>query len=86
VSERLSDGERKYYLANLPASAASEQIVATIKARWACEQMHQQAKEELGLDHFEGRSWIGLHHHTLLTMIGFAFLVRFRLTENKCAA
>jgi SRSO17 transposase len=48
--------------------------------------MHQQAKEELGLDHFEGRSWFGLHHHALLTMIAYAFLVHLRLTENKSAA
>jgi SRSO17 transposase len=34
-----------------------------IKARWVCEQAHQQPKEELGLDHFEGRSWHGLHTH-----------------------
>jgi SRSO17 transposase len=86
VCERLSDGERKFYLVNLPGSASAKKIVATIKARWACEQMHQQAKEELGLDHFEGRSWFGLHHHALLTMIAYAFLVHLRLTENKSAA
>jgi SRSO17 transposase len=40
-------------------------------------------KEELGLDHFEGRTWWGLHHHALLTMIAFAFLQTLRLTENK---
>jgi len=34
-------------------------LAATIKARWVCEQAHQQLKEELGLDHFEGRSWTG---------------------------
>jgi len=86
VCERLSNGDRKYYLASLPASASHKKIVAAIKARWACEQMHQQAKEELGLDHFEGRSWIGLHHHALLTMIAFAFLLHLRLSENKYAA
>jgi len=86
VCERLSNGDRKYYLANLPASASRTKIVATIKARWACEQGHQQMKEELGLDHFEGRSWWGLHHHALLTMIAFAFLQTLRLTENKDAA
>jgi SRSO17 transposase len=86
VCERLSNGDRKYYLANLPASASHKVIVGTIKARWACEQMHQQAKEELGLDHFEGRSWLGLHHHALLTMIAFAFLLELRLSENKSAA
>jgi len=86
VCERLSDGERKFYLVNLPASVSAKKVVASIKARWACEQMHQQAKEELGLDHFEGRSWFGLHHHALLTMIAYVFLVHLRLTENKCAA
>jgi SRSO17 transposase len=86
VCERLSNGDRKYYLANLPTSASRKQIVAAIKARWACEQGHQQMKEELGLDHFEGRSWWGLHHHALLTMIAFAFLQTLRLTENKDAA
>jgi SRSO17 transposase len=40
-------------------------LAATIKARWICEQAHQQSKEKLGLDHFEGRSWQGLHRHAL---------------------
>src|ERR1700687_4322846 len=52
--------ERKYYLANLPAKTDLRTLAATIKARWICEQAHQQLKEELGLDHFEGRSWQGL--------------------------
>jgi SRSO17 transposase len=86
VCERLSNGDRKYYLTNLPASASRKKIVATVKARWSCELGHQQMKEELGLDHFEGRSWWGLHHHALLTMIAFAFLQTLRLTENKDAA
>jgi SRSO17 transposase len=73
-------------LANLPASTSRRKIVAAFKARWSCEQMHQQAKEELGLDHFEGRSWFGLHHHAVLTMIAFAFLLHVRLAENKPAA
>jgi SRSO17 transposase len=71
---------------NLPASASRSKIVSAIKARWTCEQAHQQMKEELGLDHFEGRSWLGLHHHALLTMIAFGFLQHLRLTENKSAA
>jgi SRSO17 transposase len=44
-------------------------LAATIKARWICEQAHQQLKEKLGLDHFEGRSWQGLHRHALMTMM-----------------
>jgi hypothetical protein len=51
----------------------------TIKARWVCEQAHQQLKEELGLDHFEGRSWRGLHRHALMAMIAYAFLQHLRL-------
>ncbi|MCA1438460.1 MULTISPECIES: transposase [unclassified Bradyrhizobium] len=56
-------------------------LAATIKARWICEQAHQQLKEELGLDHFEGRSWQGLHRHALMTMIAYAFLQHCRLAE-----
>jgi hypothetical protein len=56
-------------------------LAAAIKARWVCEQAHQQLKEELGLDHFEGRSWVGLHHHALLTQIAFAFLQHLRLRD-----
>jgi SRSO17 transposase len=71
--------ETKYYFSNLPASASFKKVVSAIKARWSCEQMHQQMKEELGLDHFEGRSWHGLHHHAVLGMIAFAFLQHLRV-------
>jgi SRSO17 transposase len=56
IGEHRSSGERKYYLTNLPASASLRTLTAAIKARRVCEQAHQQMKEELGLDHFEGRS------------------------------
>ena len=79
VGERRSTGEQKYYVSNLPADATIKMLVATIKARWVCEQAHQQLKEELGLDHFEGRSWTGLHRHALMTMIAYAFLQSRRL-------
>src|SRR5262245_54822493 len=46
-----------------PRTLRSITLATTIKARWVCEQAHQQMKEELGLDHFEGRSWQGLHRH-----------------------
>jgi hypothetical protein len=76
---RLGSSE-KYYLANLPAKSDLRTLAATIKARWICEQAHQQMKEELGLDHFEGRSWQGLHRHALMTMIAYAFL------QHRCLA
>ena len=79
VGERRSTEEQKYYVSNLPADATIVMLTAAIKARWICEQAHQQLKEELGLDHFEGRSWTGLHRHTLMTMIAYAFLQSRRL-------
>ena len=79
VGERRSTGEQKYYVSNLPADITLKMLVAAIKARWVCEQAHQQLKEELGLDHFEGRSWTGLHRHALMTMIAYAFLQSRRL-------
>lgn len=79
VCERRASGERKYYLSNLPEDVALESLASLIKGRWVCEQAHQQMKEELGFDHFEGRSWLGLHHHALMTMIAFAFLQHLRL-------
>src|SRR3954465_4939153 len=81
--ERRAWGERKYSLSNLGADARLEELAATIKARWVCEQAHQQLKEELGLDHFEGRSWRGLHHHALLCRLAFAFLQHLRLGGKK---
>ncbi|WP_082571715.1 IS701 family transposase [Ensifer sp. Root142] len=83
VGEWRSNDERKYYLSNLPAEATLKQLAAAIKARWVCEQAHQQMKEELGLDHFEGRSWQGLHRHALMTMIAYAFLQHQRLHQAK---
>jgi SRSO17 transposase len=74
IGEHRMSGEKKYYLANLPAKTELRTLAATIKARWICEQAHQQLKDELGLDHFEGRSWQGLHRHALMTMIAYAFL------------
>ena len=83
IGEHRTSGEKKYYLANLPAGMNLRALAATIKARWVCEQAHQQLKEELGLDHFEGRSWAGLHRHALMTMIAYAFLQHRRLTSAR---
>ena len=83
IGEHRTSGEKKYYLANLSTQTDLRTLAATIKARWICEQAHQQLKEELGLDHFEGRSWQGLHRHALLTMIAYAFLQHRRLTQVK---
>jgi SRSO17 transposase len=83
VGEHRATGEKKYYLTNLPTQTDLRTLAATIKARWVCEQAHQQLKEEIGLDHFEGRCWHGLHRHALMTMIAYAFLQHRRLATAK---
>jgi SRSO17 transposase len=82
VGERRVSGEVKYHLSNLPADASVERLVGLIKARWVCEQAHQQMKGELGLDHYEGRNWHGLHHHALMVMVAMAFLQHLRLAVH----
>jgi SRSO17 transposase len=83
VGERRSSGERKYYLSNLSPRSSLRALAAAIKARWVCEQGHQQLKQELGLGHFEGRSWTGLHRHALMTCMAFAWLQHLRLAGQR---
>jgi SRSO17 transposase len=79
IGEWRDSGERKYSLSTLPPRTALRRLAATVKARWSCEQGHQQLKQELGLGDFEGRSWTGLHRHALMTCIAFAYLQHRRL-------
>jgi SRSO17 transposase len=83
VGEQRPDGKRRYYFTNHPARTSLKALVAAIRSRWVCEQAHQQLKQELGLDHFEGRSWRGVEHHTFLTMLSFAFLQDLRLRAQQ---
>lgn len=70
----LADDERKYYLLNLDATATLRELVAIVRSRWPIEQQYRELKDELGIDHFEGRSYRGWTHHTVLTAIAFTFL------------
>jgi len=79
VGEWRRDGERKYHLGNLPAGTPLRALAAAVEARWACEQAHQQLRQELGPGHFEGRSWTGLHRHAPTTCIAFTYLRHPRL-------
>jgi SRSO17 transposase len=72
--EWRSDGSIRYALSNLPAAASMADGVGLWKTRWQVEQGYQQLKEELGLDHFEGRSWRGFHHHATLCFLAYGFL------------
>ena len=72
--EEQPDGTIKYAFSNLPANTSRLRAVRLWRERWKIEQGYQQMKEELGLDHFEGRSWRGFHHHAALVMLAFGFL------------
>lgn len=73
----------KYYLSNLPEDVTLEELVYWARSRWPIEQNYQQLKDELGLDHFEGRTWPGWHHHVTMTMIAYDFLVAQKLQGKK---
>jgi SRSO17 transposase len=77
VVEWPLDGEQatKFYLTTLPRRMSHKQNVRTIKERWRTERMYEDLKGELGLDHFEGRSWHGWHHHVSVVICCYAFIV-----------
>jgi SRSO17 transposase len=81
--EEQADGKIKYAFSNLPAEATRLRGVRLWKSRWPVEQGYQQMKEELGLDHFEGRSWRGFHHHVSLVMLAYGFLALERERANR---
>jgi SRSO17 transposase len=64
----------KYYLSSLPAATSLRTLVSFGKLRWRIERDYQELKGELGLDHFEGRTWNGFHHHVALCAAAHAFL------------
>lgn len=73
--EEQPGGVLKFALSNLPAGTSRLKAVRLWKQRWRVEQGHQQMKEELGLDHFEGRSWRGFHHHAAMVLLAYGFLL-----------
>lgn len=83
LSEKLGDGTHKYYVSNFPASTLPAKMILIARERWKVEQGYQHLKEELGLDHFEGRSWLGFHHHICLCYMAFCFLMITRKDRKK---
>jgi SRSO17 transposase len=73
--EEQADGKLKFALSNLPTGTSCLAAVRLWKSRWPVEQGYQQLKEELGLDHFEGRGWRGFHHHAAMTLLAYGFLL-----------
>ncbi|MFO0948325.1 MAG: IS701 family transposase [Planctomycetota bacterium] len=81
-----SECPAKYFFSNLPATTTLKRLVVTAKSRWWIEHSYRELKDELGLDHFEGRSWRGWHHHVVLVLLAYAFLQNIRRHRAKKGA
>jgi SRSO17 transposase len=75
--------EVKYFLSNAPASCSHATLVRVSGLRWPVETALEEAKGELGMDHYETRTWRGWHHHMTQTLLAHHFLVRLRLQLKK---
>ena len=77
--------ELKFYFSNAPATIALSELVRISGMRWPIEIIFEEAKGEVGFDHYELRSWLGWHHHMLLTSLAHHFLVRLRIRSALLA-
>lgn len=73
----------KYFLSNMLADTSFKALVHTLKMRWRIEHDYRELKEEVGLDHYEGRNWRGFHHHASLCIAAYGFLMLERLSGVK---
>ena len=78
---RMEAAPIKYWLSTLPPTATRAELVQLAMLRWRIERDYQELKDELGLDHFEGRGWRGFHHHASLCIAAYAFLAAERLAH-----
>jgi SRSO17 transposase len=76
----------KYWLSNLPETTPLVELVGLARLRWRVEQDYRELKGALGLDHFEGRGWVGWHHHVTLVSVAHGFLTLERLRHPKPTA
>jgi SRSO17 transposase len=80
------DGQIKYALSNAPETVALRELVRVSAARWPIERCFQEGKSDLGLDHYEHRSWPAWHRHTRLVFLAHLFLLRLRLKYKKSSS
>lgn len=66
---------RKYWVSNLPPETSRKTLVQCAQSRWKIERDYQELKDELGLDHYEGRGWRGFHHHATICIAAYGFLI-----------
>jgi SRSO17 transposase len=82
---RYPDGELRYALSNAPKSISFRKLKRAATLRWPIEQCFQEGKEQLGMDHYEHRSWPGWHRHMLFVFLAQLFLLRLRDRFKKKA-
>jgi SRSO17 transposase len=70
----------RYWLATLPEEISFERLVDLAKLRWRIERDYLELKQEVGLDHYEGRGWRGFHHHATLCIAAYGFLIAEQAT------
>jgi len=75
----------QYWLSTLPAQTKLTALVRFAKHRWIIERDYEELKQELGLGHYEGRSWRGFHHHATLCTAAYGFLVIERTRFSSAA-
>ena len=83
---RADPAARAYYMVFAPTGTSLAELAGVAGLRWTIEECFQRAKEELGLDHCEARSWHGWHRHMTLCMLALAFLTRLSATLRHVAA
>jgi SRSO17 transposase len=74
------DEPTKYWLSTLPEDISFRDLVDIAKLRWRIERDYQELKQEVGLDHYEGRGWRGFHHHATMCIAAYGFLISERET------
>jgi Transposase DDE domain len=79
AAENQEAEETKYWFSSLAPQTSLERLVTLAHARWIIEQFYEDAKQECGLDDFQGRRWDGLHRHLALVMLAYSFLALQRL-------
>ncbi len=72
-----------YWLAKLAESISMRRLVCLTKLRWRIERDYQELKQEVGLGHFEGRSWRGFHHHASMSIAAYGYLMAERLRQQR---
>ena len=76
---RSEDGQVRFSVSNAPENITVDELCKASLMRWPIEQCFNEAKDELGMDHYEGRSWTAWHRHMLLVFMASAFLLEIRL-------